>query len=67
MPLSFSGTRDPNRHLWCVCVCPLRLFDADVIMATLRGSDGSVLIPCDASGRVLEVALLLDAFWAREK
>jgi len=36
-------------------------------MATLRGSDGSVLIPCDASGRVLEVALLLDAFWAREK
>ncbi|KAF5840625.1 beta-lactamase-like protein, partial [Dunaliella salina] len=39
----------------------------DVIMATLRGSDGSVLIPCDASGRVLEVALLLDAFWAREK
>jgi len=40
---------------------------ADVIMATLRGSDGSVLIPCDASGRVLEIALLLDAFWAREK
>jgi hypothetical protein len=47
-------------HLTVVCSC------AEVILSTLRG-DGSVLIPVDAAGRMLEVALLLDEFWAQEK
>ncbi|KAG1678052.1 hypothetical protein FOA52_000848 [Chlamydomonas sp. UWO 241] len=38
----------------------------EVIIATLRG-DGCVLIPVDTAGRVLEVALLLEEFWAQEK
>jgi cleavage and polyadenylation specificity factor subunit 2 len=38
----------------------------DVILTTLRG-DGSVLIPVDAAGRVLELVLLLEEFWSREK
>lgn len=40
---------------------------ADLILATLRGSDGCVLIPTDSAGRVLELALTLDEIWAREK
>ncbi len=40
--------------------------DADVIVSTLRG-DGSVLVPVDAAGRVLELLLLLEEFWAKEK
>lgn len=36
------------------------------MIATLRG-DGNVLIPVDAAGRVLEVALLLEEFWVQEK
>ena len=35
-------------------------------MSTLRG-DGCVLVPVDAAGRVLELLLLLEEFWAREK
>eukprot|EP00798_Chlamydomonas_sp_ICE-L_P030011 gene30011-18086_t len=38
----------------------------EVVLATLRG-DGTVLIPIDTSGRVLELALFLDEFWARER
>lgn len=34
----------------------------DAVVGTLRG-DGSVLVPCDASARVLEVLALLDAHW----
>lgn len=41
-------------------------FCTDVLVATLRG-DGCVLIPCDSAGRLLELALLLDEFWAQEK
>eukprot|EP01060_Flectonema_neradi_P031363 TRINITY_DN4739_c0_g1_i4.p1 TRINITY_DN4739_c0_g1~~TRINITY_DN4739_c0_g1_i4.p1 ORF type:complete len:764 (+),score=155.71 TRINITY_DN4739_c0_g1_i4:49-2340(+) len=39
--------------------------DADIIktvMETLR-KDGNVLIPCDATGKVLELALLLEGHW----
>ncbi|KAJ9518636.1 hypothetical protein QJQ45_018676, partial [Haematococcus lacustris] len=39
----------------------------DCVLATLRGADGSVLLPTDCAGRALELALLLDEFWAREK
>jgi cleavage and polyadenylation specificity factor subunit 2 len=34
----------------------------EVIMATLR-ADGSVLIPVDTAGRVLELLLLLERHW----
>jgi predicted metal-dependent RNase len=39
----------------------------ELIITTLRTCDGSVLIPVDASGRVLELLLLLDQFWSLEK
>ena len=42
------------------CTC------AEVVIATLRG-DGNVLVRVDTSGRVLELALFLDEYWARER
>ncbi len=56
----------------CQSICLLAgddaclLLPAEVVVATLRG-DGSVLIPVDAAGRMLEVALLLEEFWDQEK
>lgn len=38
----------------------------DGIMATLR-RDGNVLLPVDASGRVLELLLVLDRHWERQR
>ncbi|CAN0100547.1 unnamed protein product, partial [Phaeothamnion confervicola] len=38
----------------------------EVIMATVRGG-GNVLIPTDASGRVLELLDLLDAYWTQPR
>ena len=38
----------------------------ELIITTLRG-DGCVLLPVDAAGRVLELLLLLEGFWAQEK
>jgi cleavage and polyadenylation specificity factor subunit 2 len=38
----------------------------DSCLAALRG-DGSVLIPVDAGGRVLEIALVLERHWAEHK
>lgn len=38
----------------------------DHIFETLRG-DGSVLIPVDTAGRVLELFLLLHGFWTEHK
>ena len=35
----------------------------DAVMATLR-NDGSVLMPVDTAGRVLEIMLLLEKHWA---
>eukprot|EP00955_Chlamydomonas_euryale_P090530 364553-Chlamydomonas_euryale.AAC.4 len=46
--------------------CPHVPLHTEVVVATLRG-DGNVLVPVDAAGRVLEVALLLEEFWAHEK
>jgi cleavage and polyadenylation specificity factor subunit 2 len=37
-----------------------------VLLETLRGG-GSVLVPSDAAGRVLEVALLLEEHWAKHR
>mmetsp|Transcript_29475 Transcript_29475/g.43530 ORF Transcript_29475/g.43530 Transcript_29475/m.43530 type:complete len:1008 (+) Transcript_29475:75-3098(+) len=38
----------------------------DTVMAVLR-RDGNVLIPCDASGRVLELLLVLHQQWERQR
>lgn len=38
----------------------------DAVMAALR-RDGNVLLPVDASGRVLELLLLLDRHWMRHR
>ena len=38
----------------------------DAMMFTLR-SEGSVLIPVDAAGRVLELLLLLEGYWAEHR
>lgn len=35
-------------------------------MATLRG-DGNVLLPVDSAGRVLELLLFLDGYWAERR
>ena len=50
----------------CACFMEVCTLAAELIMATLRG-DGSVLIPVDAAGRMLEVALLLEEFWGQEQ
>lgn len=57
----------------CACTCrrlhamprrdrPGREF-LDAVLSTLRG-DGSVLVPVDTAGRVLELVLLLERAWA---
>ena len=38
----------------------------ECVMTTLR-RDGNVLLPCDASGRVLELLLVLDRHWERNR
>lgn len=38
----------------------------DIVMATLR-NDGSVLMPVDTAGRVLELMLLLEKHWAQNR
>lgn len=50
----------------CCSLSPTACRDAEVVISTLRG-DGCVLIPVDAAGRMLEVAMLLDEFWSQEK
>lgn len=46
--------------IWFAAILGRELLDA--VLSTLRG-DGSVLLPVDSAGRVLELILLLERHW----
>ena len=67
--------RPPGTLLICSCVCsgqqqflekPRGPKLLDAVMATLR-NDGSILMPIDTAGRVLEIMLVLEKHWAMNR